>query len=299
MRTIGQLESEPQARMFADYLFVRGIEAMTEASAAGAWTIWVVDEDRVDESKALLSRFRSMPEAEEFYAAARAADARRREEQRASRSEEQKLTRPAAAVRRLGGGGITTVLMILCVATALVTRLGQERTWTEWFLISNLQLIDPARFWDSLAEIAQGQVWRLFSPVLLHFSLWHLVFNLLWMQDLGTVLEGRIGSWRFAGVVAFVAVVSNLAQYVAAGAGFGGLSGVVYGLFGYLWVRGRFDIRFGVWISPLTSGLLLVFLALGIFGLLGPTANAAHFSGLLAGAVLGWLAAGRARNVQA
>ena len=28
-----------------------------------------------------------------------------------------------------------------------------------------------------------------------------------------------------------------------------------------------------------------------IFGLLGPTANAAHFSGLLVGGALGWLAA--------
>ena len=43
----------------------------------------------------------------------------------------------------------------------------------------------------------------------------------------------------------------------------------------------------------MTSGLLLVFLALGIFGLLGPTANAAHFSGLVAGGALGWIAARR------
>ena len=43
------------------------------------------------------------------------------------------------------------------------------------------------------------------------------------------------------------------------------------------------------------SGLLMVFLALGVFGLLGPTANTAHFSGLLTGAALGWLAASRRR----
>ena len=45
----------------------------------------------------------------------------------------------------------------------------------------------------------------------------------------------------------------------------------------------------------MTSGLLLVFLALGIFGMLGPTANAAHFSGLVAGGALGGLA-GRQRG---
>ncbi|NCD23828.1 MAG: rhomboid family intramembrane serine protease, partial [Spartobacteria bacterium] len=106
-----------------------------------------------------------------------------------------------------------------------------------------------------------------------------------------TVLEAKLGTARFAAMVAVVALVSNLAQYLAGGAGFGGMSGVIYGLFGYLWVRGKRDFRFGVFLSPLTAGLLMVFLALGIFGLLGPTANAAHFSGLLVGGALGWLAA--------
>ena len=70
---------------------------------------------------------------------------------------------------------------------------------------------------------------------------------------------------------------------------------MVYGVFGYLWIRGKRDFRFGLTIAPMTSGLLLVFLALGIFGLLGPTANAAYFSGLVAGGALGGLA-GRQRG---
>ena len=64
MRPIGQLETEEQARTFADYLFIRDIDVQTEPGKGGGWTLWVVDEDRVDESQALLSRFRSMPDAE-------------------------------------------------------------------------------------------------------------------------------------------------------------------------------------------------------------------------------------------
>ncbi len=293
MRPIGQLEAEEAAQRFLDYLFVRDMVAQMEPDKNGGFAIWVADEDRVDEAKALLSRFRSMPDAEEFHQAADAAKARRRGEAQEAREAAHKLNRPRAFPWHMGRGGATMVLMALCIVVALLTRLGAERDWTRWLLISNLPLLDPARFWRSLAEISQGQVWRLFSPVLLHFSLWHLLFNLLWMQDLGTVLEGKIGTWRFAGVVALVALVSNLAQYVAGGAGFGGLSGVVYGIFGYLWTRGRRELRFGVFIAPLTSSLLLVFLALGVFGLLGSTANAAHFSGLLVGAGLGWGAAKR------
>ena len=280
MRPIGQLESEEQARIFADYLFVRGIEAQVEPHKGDAFAVWVVDEDRVDEGKALLSRFRSMPDAEEFFQATEAARERRRGEEKAAWEAADKLKRPGAFVWHAGGGGLTMALLILCVAVALATQLGRNAAWTAWLLIS-------------LDDVVQGQLWRLFSPILLHFTLWNLLVNLLWMQDLGTALESKIGTWRFAGVVALLALVSNLAQYAAGGPMFGGLSGVVYGLFGYLWTRSRVDDRFGVYLSPLTSGLLLVFLALGIFGLVGPTANAAHFSGLLAGGAMGWLAARR------
>ena len=284
MRPIGQLETEEQARTFADYLFLRDVETQVEPAKGGAWGIWVVDEERVDESKALLSRFRSMPDAEEFYQASAAAAERRRGEEKVIRKEEKFLKRAAALPRRMGGGGLTMVLLILCVVAALATKLGQDPAWTDWLLIS-------------MEKVSDGQLWRLFTPVFLHFSLWHLLFNLLWLQDLGAVLEVKIGTWRFLAVVAGVALVSNLAQYAAGGAGFGGMSGVVYGVFGYLWIRGKRDFRFGLTIAPMTSGLLLVFLALGIFGLLGPTANAAHFSGLLVGGALGWLAARRPENL--
>lgn len=277
MRAIGQLESEQQARTLADYLFLRDIEAQIESAAGGQWTVWVIDEDRVDESRALLSRFRSMPDAEEFYQATGAAEERRRGVRQEARVEQQKLKRREVFPWQLGGGGFTLVLLVFCVGAALVTRLGQNPVWTGW-----LQFLP--------AEVLRGQVWRLLTPVFLHFTLWGLFVNLLWIQDLGTALEGRIGTWRFALLVALVALISNLAQYAAGGGlPFVGMNGVVYGMFGYLWIRGRRDFNFGLAIAPLTSGLLLVFLALGIFGLLGPTANAAHFSGLLAGGVLGWL----------
>lgn len=280
MRPIGQLETEEQARTFADYLFLRDVETQIEPAKAGGWGIWVIDEERVDESRALLSRFRSMPDAEEFHQASAAAAERRRGEMKEAKETAKKMKRPGAFPWRMRGGGLTMALLVACVVVGLATELGQNAPWTGWLLMS----MDKAK---------EGQVWRLFTPVFLHFSLWHLLFNLLWLQDLGAVLEARIGTGRFAAIVAGVALVSNLAQYGTGGAGFGGMSGVVYGLFGYLWIRGKRDFHFGLMISPLTSGLLLVFLALGLFGLLGPTANAAHFSGLLAGMALGWLAARR------
>ena len=68
MRPIGQLDREEQAKTLADYRFVRDIETQVEPTCSGAWAIWVVDE-----GQALLSRFRCMPDAEEFSQASEAA----------------------------------------------------------------------------------------------------------------------------------------------------------------------------------------------------------------------------------
>jgi len=293
MRPIGQLETEEQARIFADYLFIRDLEAEVEASRSGGWTIWVLDEERVDEGKALLSRFRSMPDAEEFYQASSAADERRRGEKKEARKVEKRLKRPGAFPWVMGGGGLTMILLLLCVLVAFLTQLGENTAWTRALQISASPFRpgNPFRFWNSLVEVRHGELWRLFTPIFLHFTLWHILFNLLWLRDLGTILETRTGTLRFAGGVALMALVSNISQYIIAGAMFGGMSGVVYGLFGYLWIRGKVDRTYAGILAPMTSTLLLVFLALGLFGVLGPTANAAHFSGLLTGMALGWIAA--------
>lgn len=295
MRPIGQLATDEQARTFADYLYVHEIEAQLEPDKDGGLVIWIVDEDRVDEAKGLLSRFRSMPDAEEFHQASLEAAERRRNEKKEEKQEKKKLKRPGAVAWQMKRGGLTMALMIVSIIVALLTRFGQDANWIRWFTISSQFPLDPARFWHWLPEVAQGQVWRLVTPIFLHFHLWHLVFNLLWLKDLGGVMENRIGTWRFAAAVVLMALISNVAQFVMGGPNFGGMSGVVYGIFGYIWVRNRLDFQFAVILSPVASGLLMVFLALGIFGLLGPTANTAHFSGLLVGAALGWLAANRAK----
>ena len=105
MRPIGQLESEEQARTLADYLFIRGVETQVEPGKGNAWVVWVVDEERVDEAKALLSRFRSMPDAEEFHQASAAAAERRRGEKKAALQGEKTGKRPGAFRWPLQGGG--------------------------------------------------------------------------------------------------------------------------------------------------------------------------------------------------
>ncbi len=148
-----------------------------------------------------------------------------------------------------------------------------------------------------LPEVRQGEIWRLFTPVLLHFTVMHILFNMLWLQDLGSMIEGRQGTGHLLVLVVVLAVLSNFAQYLVSGPRFGGMSGVVYGLLGYIWIRGKFDPGSGLFLDPTTVVMMLVWFVLCFTPLLGigPIANAAHAAGLVLGMAWGYLSSLRHR----
>jgi GlpG protein len=68
---------------------------------------------------------------------------------------------------------------------------------------------------------------------------------------------------------------------------FGGLSGVGFAMFGYLWMKGMYEPEQGMILHPNTISTMLIWLVLCMTGLLGPIANAAHVVGLVVGIVFG------------
>jgi GlpG protein len=85
-----------------------------------------------------------------------------------------------------------------------------------------------------------------------------------------------------------IALLSNLAQYAYSGTGFGGMSGVDFGLFGYAWMKSEFDPEAGILMPQSSVAMMLFWLILCMTGLAGPIANAAHFVGLIVGILLGY-----------
>lgn len=140
-------------------------------------------------------------------------------------------------------------------------------------------------------DIQHGEIWRVWTPVLVHFGFLHLIFNLMWLRDLGGAIEWREGSRKFLWLVLVIAAVSNAAQYFVSGPLFGGLSGVVYGLLGYVWLRGRFDPASGYFLHPSTVTMMLIWFVLCFTGVLGGIANTVHAAGLATGCAWGWLEA--------
>ena len=118
---------------------------------------------------------------------------------------------------------------------------------------------------------------------------------MLWLRDLGSMIEGRQSSWRLAILVLVIAACSNLAQFWFGGPVFGGMSGVVYGLLGYIWMRGKFDPGSGLYLHPSTVGMMIIWFFACFTPIVPHVANAAHAAGLVMGIAWGYLSSLRYR----
>src|SRR6056297_1973342 len=138
-----------------------------------------------------------------------------------------------------------------------------------------------------------SEYWRLVTPIFLHFGWLHIVFNCLWLWELGKRVEAVIGHFNFLMLCLVIAVVSNVSQFAYGGAGlFGGMSGVVYGLLGFAWVAPLFQPRWPIQPAPMIMLFMVGWLVACMAGVVealgfGSIANAAHLGGLLSGVVLG------------
>lgn len=182
---------------------------------------------------------------------------------------------------------LTLGLIVCCLVVALFTNLGSDFTR----LLPLLMTEYKGNQLNQLFEIQQGQYWRLISPILVHFGLLHLIFNMMWLWDLGGTIEVRWSPVRLALLTILIGVSSNLAQFLVSGALFGGMSGVVFGLLGYLYVLGQLRPQLGVFVPPQIMTFMLIWFAICWTGLVGNIANWAHLAGLVTGAALAGLAA--------
>ncbi len=190
----------------------------------------------------------------------------------------------------------TLTLIAISLVVALVTGLGDNVDTIGWFTISPFEIVGESVYYWSLPQvIASGELWRLFSPAFIHFGLFHLLFNMMWLLDLGWYIERRHGHLFLLLLVLVTAAVGNICEFTfSEGSLFiGGMSGAIYGLLGFCWMRKKqepktFNLPSGVYT------FMMVWLLIGFTGLLklfgfGSIANIAHGSGLLSGVALGWL----------
>jgi GlpG protein len=301
MRQIGTLPTETQARKFTDYILTQAIRAKVEADG-DAWAVWVFDEDRIPKAKAELESFRENPDAGKYAQAQSAAEALREREIKQHREAKKKIVRASDTWNQsyLQRCPVTIMLIVMSVVAVMATtnpdkpfdfghRAEPGLTWLS--LAPLYQGDEPGSVrWSgkTFEAIFHGEVWRLFTPMFLHFGPLHLLFNMMWLRDLGGVIEVRRGRWKYLTLVLGIAGISNLAQGIMSGPYFGGMSGVVFGLFGYIWMQSRYAPNSGFYMPPNIVMLMLIWMAICYSGVVGGIANTAHTAGLIVGMVTGY-----------
>lgn len=295
MRRIGTLSSEQDARRFADYLL--SIDITTRVDEAGdQWELWALEEDRSEVARSELEQFRASPQAEKYVASVRAAREKRDDELRQviQARKQQVNLRERWDRPQLLQLPVTIALIAGCIAVTLMCGFGRNDELTARLEIQQTEEFNmkpSGRGWIMyspvlLNEVRQGEVWRLITPILLHFSPWHVFGNMYCLAFLGGMLERRQGSLQLLWKVLLIGVVSNVAQYLLSGPAFGGISGVDFGLFGYVWMKGKFDPDDGIGISRESATFFLIWMVLCSTGLVGNIANGAHSAGLIMGILL-------------
>ena len=275
-----QLSNHRADQAFCDYLKTKNIQAWTEQKEM-QFLILINDSDNEDFVCAELRDFLNNPSDRKYLDA--------------SWNEGSTETSVVTTSGNLSGGNtlnqfisragvMTKALVLMSVVITLVTSFGSNIDITKYLMIADP---NPAVFSGELTEILSGEIWRLLTPIFLHFMTIHILFNMMWLWDLGGNVEKIQSSQFLLFFVVSIGIMSNLIQFYSTGPAFGGMSGVVYGLLGYTWIR-SFKQTSGYTLPKSIVILMLALLVIGYSGLLGAIGNSAHLSGLILGMAYGF-----------
>lgn len=312
MRQLGVLPNESDAERLAAWLVTQRIAAHAE-SAGDGWAVWVRDEDHLAAARDAFTHFQANPQDERYRVTRGTAERLRREDEQ---NRKKSLGNVVEMRGRWATGGATArrcPLVLAMIAVSILVGLaaqtltpGRQRT----SVLYEVLFVDPLAATadgtvDMWASVRSGEVWRLVTPIFIHYGIFHLLFNMFWLFDLGGQIENRRGSLFMLLLVVALAALSNVGQAVEADVrgilmAFGGMSGVVYGLIGYVMIKVKFDSREPYRFSQANMVIAMLWFVLclarsftppggGILSFMPEIANSAHVVGLFAGMAIAYV----------
>jgi GlpG protein len=306
MRQIATLPDEPLAQRFADYLLTMQIhtQLIPEGEQVG---VWVRDEDKLGQAKAELEGFLKAPNDARYGKASAVARSIRHEEDAKEKEYQRRQRRFSEIMGNIGLGErpvVTISLLLISVGVTLASNFAQPLSspLAQAMFIQSVRMAGGDMYFvpTGMTDVTSGQVWRLFTPMFLHMNPLHLGFNMLMLYQLGGAVEASRGRLKFLLLVLVLAASSNVAQFYchialdkkpwidfALMPMFGGMSGVIYGLFGYAWMKSKYEPELGLMMPPQNVYIMLGWFVLCLVGAVGPVANTAHGVGMLAGMLIG------------
>jgi len=320
MRLIGVIDDAKQAQQLSAFLLTEGIENRVDLTGDNKSEVWVKDEDQFKTALKAFEDHQADPKDAKYASAIDGAVKIAKEQRRKARSIKNKIVKVQHRGNMQTTGPIIKTIIGLSILVAILTNFGSAQSREQGanralqFVAVDKPLSNEllATYGDQsdnlnvrLASLKRGEFWRLVTPIFIHYGVIHLVFNVLWCLQFGRMIEGRYGSMWMAILILICAVLSNFAQGVApvdldgsapynlSGmliTSFGGLSGVVYGMFGFILVKQNTDPTSGFFLPQSTTLLLLGWLVFCMtpfaIPLIGHVANWAHGIGLVVGCAL-------------
>ena len=183
---------------------------------------------------------------------------------------------------------VTAVSILLYVLALLLDPRAIFRMQGIFSLLSpSMQAMDSLGMTGSYA-LSQGRWWTLITAIYLHGGILHILFNMLWLRQLGYMVEQIYGTSRsfliftIAGALGFVVSDWVGIQFTI------GASGSIFGLLGALVFYGR--KRGGVFGTALYRQVGTWTIVLFLFGFFMPAVNnLAHAGGFVGGVLAAWL----------
>ncbi|BAE75602.1 Rhomboid protease GlpG [Sodalis glossinidius str. 'morsitans'] len=267
MIRVTALSNARLALAFIDYMKTQGVDM--ELRPQGRYAeLWLAQDEKLAQVESALEAFLLDPQHPRYQAASwRTGSLHYRGETGAG-------LRGWLPALRQQAGPLTLGVTALCVLVFfLMALIGDDRV-----MAALLYPAGPAQY---------GQIWRWVSHAFLHFSLLHLLFNVVWWWYLAGLTERYRGRASLAILFVLSAVVSGMVQSHFSGIFFGGLSGVVYALMGYVWWHGEKNPGGPLFMPLGVIVFALLWLIAGYFNILGiAIANAAHVAGLVTGLLM-------------
>ncbi len=296
MRNIAIFEEEKIALRFWNYLQSEGIKSTLEEEGTKDWVIWVVDEEEIPSATLLLKKFNTNPDDPIFSRTIKSNPKQNQNKESNSKKKSRFKNYSLKEKWRIqdrGFGIACLCIIIISIGAYFLSNASIEIK--ENLLISEQNYLQSD---DRLSEVFDGQIWRLVSPIFVHYSFFHIGMNMYILSIFGSQIEKRKGSRFLVLFILLTATISNLAEYKITGNNeFGGMSGVNYGLFGYIWIKSKFDPGDGLFIDQINVVILMgwffICFVINGFGGVGGVgiANWVHAGGLITGSVWAYISA--------
>lgn len=268
--------AEENLQSLSQYLWVNNI-AHRISEKAGQQIVWVATETDVElvrdayqrSQDGILPEFEQQPSEHESESGAR--------QQNSTQQSGLNL-----ALERLREVPFVTVMIVISIVATTLLNTGIGHSVFELLRMGTLGFIFES--WE---------LWRLITPVFLHFDTMHLVFNMVLLWVFGRQLELYEKPSTLLVLLLLFAIIPNVAQNLLVGIRFGGMSGLVYAVLGYCWLWNRIGSQPVFAFPNAMMGLMVAWLLLGFTDILTwvglpAMANMAHLGGLVTGLACAW-----------